>query len=172
MLCSKEKVADAEVFIWRMRASTGIPNTAGNNRLSQCLYERVDWPGASDQRDDDWFAPIHRAGGIDTLFDHRVTRIYTPRALSTEVMHLNIGEAIVIQMLPKGCDNGFRIHVWYKAEVHLCHRICREHRLCTLALPAASNSTNSRGWFKDLLDLGIYAADIAKEVRHVVLSEK
>ena len=87
-------------------------------------------------------------------------------------MHLNISKTMINQVFLQSCNHGFRIHIGDETEVHFRHRFGREDGLCALALPATSDSTNRRGWFKHLLNLRIHAADIPKKIRHVVLREQ
>ena len=98
--------------------------------------------------------------------------IYTPWALPTQVMHLNISKTMINQVFLQSCNHGFRIHIGDETEVHFRHRVGREDGLCTLALPTTSDSTDRCGWFKHLLNLRFHAADIPEEIRHVVLSEQ
>ena len=99
VLCSKQQVTDTKVFIWCMCASTRIANSTRHDWLTQCFDKWVDRSRAADKRYDNWFTSVDGAGRVDTLFDHRMSRIHTPGALAAEVMHLDIGEAIVVQML-------------------------------------------------------------------------
>jgi hypothetical protein len=172
VLCSKEKVADAEVFVWCVCASTGIANAAGHDRLTQCFDEWVNRSRAADEWDDDRFTAIDGASRVDTLFDHRVSWINTPGALATEVMHLNISKTMVNKVFLQSRNHGFWVHIRDETEVHFRHRFGREDGFSAFALPAASDSTNRSGWFKHLLNLRIHTADIPKEIRHVVLSEQ
>ena len=99
VLCPKQQVTYPQVFIWCMCTSTWIANSTRHDRLTQCFDEWVNRSRAADEWYDNWFTPVDGAGRVDTLFDHRVPWIHTPGALAAEVMHLDIGEAIVVQML-------------------------------------------------------------------------
>jgi hypothetical protein len=79
-----------------MCAPTRVANTAGNDRLSQRLDEWIDWSRATNKWDHDWLATVNRSGGIDALFNHRMTWVHTPGALPTKVMHLYISKAIFV----------------------------------------------------------------------------